>query len=162
MLRPAATSSTWSERLEQGPVSAIRRLPKSQAARPRVQCQHSQLTEGNRDDTARNCVQEQLSLLYRNHLCTAAHKLQANLPTGGADNVRRKETVSTQPGAHFCADSMINLHGDHAENTQGPFSLRVERWRSTSLVLKVFKIVDKVQFGRTVGKSGCIPLLRVL
>ncbi len=48
------------------------------------------------------------------------------------------------------------------ENTQGPFSLRVERWRSTSLVLKVFKIVDKVQFGRTVGKSGCIPLPRVL
>src|SRR5260370_22052944 len=93
---PAATSSTWSERLEQGPVSAIRRLPKSQAARPRVQCQHSQLTEGNRDDTARNCVQEQLWLLYRNHLCTAAPKLQANLPTGGADNVSRKETVSTQ------------------------------------------------------------------
>jgi len=31
----------------------------------------------------------------------AAPKLQANLPTGGADNVRRKETVSTQPGAHF-------------------------------------------------------------
>ena len=96
------------------------------------------------------------------HLCTAVSKLQANLPTRGADNVRRKETVSTQPGAHFCADSMINLHGDYAENTQGPFSLRVERWRSTSLVLKVFKIVDKVQFGRTVGKSGCIPLPRVL
>jgi len=76
--------------------------------------------------------------------------------------VRRKETVSTQPGAHSCVDSMINLHGDHAENTQGPFSLRVEHWRSTSLVLKVFKIVDKVQFGRTVGKSGCIPLPRVL
>src|SRR6266566_1768495 len=54
------------------------------------------------------------------------------------------------------------LQRDHAENTQGPFSLRVKRWRSTSLVLKVFKIVDKVQFGRTVSKSGCIPLPRVL
>jgi hypothetical protein len=37
-------------------VAAISRLPKSRAARPGVQCQHSQLTEANRDDSREGCA----------------------------------------------------------------------------------------------------------